>query len=145
MSPEDDEPSALFRQLNASLQALAIAGSQQRMLFPEFALKPTELVTHFDHWLSAVREDHRSELSDTESDALGALERTLSTMSRDGAEFDADLWTDTAVICSPHWEEVRRLAAAALAAFGWYIERPPAGPDQEPEVWDSGPRAVRGS
>jgi len=139
MFHEDEEGSAPFRQLSASLQALAIAGSEQRLLFPEFGLKPTELATHFDHWLSAVREDHVSELSDAESDALGALEGKLATMSRDGAEFDADLWTDAAVTGSPHWEEVRRLAAAALAAFGWSIERPPADPDQASEARDSGP------
>ncbi len=122
----DDDRSAPFRQLRASLQALAIAGSDQRTLFPEVAPKPTELATHFDHWLSAVREDPLGELPGPETDALGALERKLATMSRDGAEFDADLWTDAAVTGSPHWEEVRRLAAAALAAFGWSIDRPPA-------------------
>ena len=38
-------------------------------------------------------------------------------MSRDGAEFDAELWTDAALTGSVHWAEVRTLAAAALAAF----------------------------
>jgi hypothetical protein len=35
-------------------------------------------------------------------------------MSRDGADFDADLWTDTALRTSEHWAEVRRLASAAI-------------------------------
>jgi hypothetical protein len=38
-------------------------------------------------------------------------------MSRDGADFDADLWTDEAIRTSVHWRDVRALAAAALAAF----------------------------
>jgi hypothetical protein len=128
MFGKDEERSTPFRQLNASLKALATAGSEQRSLFPESAPKPTELATHFDHWLSAVREDPLSELSGPETEALGALERKLATMSRDGAEFDADLWTDAAVTDSPHWEEVRRLAGAALAAFGSSTERRVAAP-----------------
>ena len=38
-------------------------------------------------------------------------------MARDGAEFDADIWTDEAVRTSEHWAEVRALAAAALDEF----------------------------
>ncbi len=139
MFHDGDEGSAPFRQLRASLQALTAAGAEQRVLFPEFAARPADLATHFHHWLSAVREDHPGDLSDPQADALGALERKLATMARDGAEFDADLWTDAAVADSPHWEEVRRLAAAALAAFDWSIERPPADPARGSEARDSEP------
>ena len=38
-------------------------------------------------------------------------------MARDGAEFDADIWTDEAVRTSEHWADVRTLAAAALDEF----------------------------
>jgi hypothetical protein len=38
-------------------------------------------------------------------------------MSRDGAEFDADIWTDEAVRTSADWADVRRLAAAAVDAL----------------------------
>jgi hypothetical protein len=125
---EDEQRAWLVRQLSASLQGLANAGSEQRVLFPEWVSKPTELAMHFDHWLSAVRERNLLEVSTAEGEALAALERKLATMSRDGAEFDADLWTEAAVTDSPHWEEVRRLASAALAAFGWPLERPALGP-----------------
>jgi hypothetical protein len=118
MFHEDEQRAWLFRQLSASLQALALAGSEQRLLFPEWIPKPTELAMHFDHWLSAIREHQAADLSPAETEALAALERKLTTMSRDGAEFDADLWTETAVADSPHWEEVRRLAAAALNSIG---------------------------
>ena len=39
-------------------------------------------------------------------------------MARDGAEFDADMWTDEAVRTSVHWAEVRELAEAVLEQFG---------------------------
>lgn len=127
MFHEDEERDWLFRQLTVSLQALALAGSEQRMLFPEWVPRPTGLAMHFDHWLSVVRERHAPDVSPTQAEVLAALERKLTTMSRDGAEFDADLWTETAVVDSPHWEEVRRLAAAALAAF-----EPVEGPSNSP-------------
>ena len=145
MFDDDDERSAPFRQLRTSLQALAVVGAEQRALFPEFATTPNELAAHFDHWLSAVREHDPGELSDVQADALGALERKLATMSRDGAEFDADLWTDAAVADSPHWEEVRRLAAAALTAFDGADEPSTVSPDRESEVRDPQLRAVRQS
>lgn len=114
----DEQRAWLRRQLAASLQALAAAGSGQPVLFPEWAPTASELAMHFEHWLSAIREHETIELSAGEATALAALERKLQTMSRDGAEFDADLWTDAAVAESPHWEEVRRLARAALETAG---------------------------
>ena len=38
-------------------------------------------------------------------------------MARDGAEFDADIWTDEAVTTSEHWARGSALAAAALDEF----------------------------
>ena len=48
-------------------------------------------------------------------------------MSRDGAEFDADLWTEAALATSEHWADVRRLALSALDAFQWVVN----GSDEE--------------
>lgn len=117
MFHDDDQRAWRLRQLTGSLQALALAGSGQRVLFPEWIPTPTELAMHFDHWLSMVREHQAIELSAAEAEALGALERKLATMARDGEEFDADVWTEAAVADSPHWEEVRRLAVEALAVI----------------------------
>lgn len=111
----DEHRAWLRRQLAASLQALALTGSGQPVLFPEWAPTASELAMQFEHWLSAIREHDAIEVAAAEADALAALERKLQTMSRDGAEFDADLWTEAAVAESPHWEEVRCLARAALA------------------------------
>lgn len=111
-----------FKQLRWSLQTLASAGSTQRELFPEHAHRPDELAFDFDHWLAVVRGLYAGDLTAAQHEALSAVEGKLSTMSRDEAEFDLDLWTDAAVATSEQWAEVRRLAAGALAAFEWAVE-----------------------
>jgi hypothetical protein len=113
-----------LKQLARSLQDLAGAGSDQLTLFPERAVKPDEAAWAFEHWATLIRRTYESELSLIQTDALAAVERKLKTMSRDGAEFGADLWTDSALRTSEHWIEVRALATAALDAFGWPIEMP---------------------
>jgi hypothetical protein len=108
-----------FRQFRRSLQDLAAAGTDQLALFPDRAAKPDELAWAFDHWATLIRRTYEPELSDAQIDALAAIERKLQTMSRDGREFDADLWTDSALRNGEHWNEVRVLATASLEAFGW--------------------------
>ena len=106
-----------LRQLRWSLQALAESGSGQRALFPEAAPGADALALEFDTWSEVVRTNYEADLTPAQRDALDALERKLETMSRDGAEFDAELWTDAALTGSVHWADVRVLATAALAAF----------------------------
>ena len=55
--------------------------------------------------------------AELEGIASADLERKLVTMSRDGAEFDAELWTEAALRNSEHWAEVRVLAQSALEAL----------------------------
>lgn len=119
MTDDDTQRSWQFRQFRRSLQDLAGAGSDQLALFPDRVEKPDELAWAFEHWATIVRGADESELSATEADAVEALQAKLKTMSRDGAEFGADLWTDSALRSSEQWLEVRQLATAALAAFGW--------------------------
>ena len=107
-----------FNELRASLQALAMPASTGPSLFPEFAVKAGELASNFDHWASLVRSHYQAQLSNAQVDSLAAISQKLSTMSRDGADFDADLWTESALSSSPHWDDVRRLALGALEAFG---------------------------
>lgn len=121
-----------FKQLRWSLQALATAGSTQRALFPEAVHRPDELAFDFAHWESLVLSLYGGDLSPAQRDALGDLARKLATMSRDGAEFDLDLWTDAAVAGSEQWTDVRRLAAAALDAFDWPAAQPAGGQPQWP-------------
>ncbi len=96
------------------IRRLAAAGSGQAALFPDENVSAAELVRDFDQRALAVRDAYDDRLSPSQIESLAALEKKLSTMSRDGAEFDADIWTDEAVRTSEHWAEVRTLAAAAL-------------------------------
>ena len=79
----------------------------------------SDLASRFDQWATVVRRGYEAELSPAQSEALAVIDRKLATMSDDGAEFDADLWTDAALISSEHWAELRRLASSALDTFGW--------------------------
>lgn len=121
---EDAQREWRFKQLRWSLQALADAGSGQQSLFPDRRVTADDLAFDFDHWSSLVEGADAGELTGAQADALAGIRRKLATISRDGAEFDVELWTDAAIATSEHWADVRRLAAAALEAFGW--SAPPA-------------------
>jgi hypothetical protein len=124
MIDENTDRDSEFRQLHWSLRGLATAGSEQLALFPDSVVTIDELAFNFEHWARAVRDDFQSNLSPAQHEALDALQRKLATMSRDGAEFDAELWTDAALRTSEHWAEVRRLASSAMDAFGGPLEYP---------------------
>jgi hypothetical protein len=116
MFTTDDSQDPL-RELILVIRRLASAGSGQPALFPDQNVGAMALVRDFDQRTSVVREDYDTQLSPSQIEALDLLRQKLSTMSRDGAEFDADIWTDEAVRTSEHWSEVRQLAATALDAF----------------------------
>jgi hypothetical protein len=111
-----------LRELIHVIRRLAAAGSGQPTLFPDENVSAGELVRAFDQRALAVRDSYDDRLSPSQLESLTALEKKLSTMSRDGAEFDADIWTDEAVRTSEHWAEVRSLAAAALDEFSKSVE-----------------------
>jgi hypothetical protein len=121
MIPPDDNALRAwhFKRLHWSLQALAAAGSNQRLLFPDSAPTADELAFDFDHWASVVRTTYDRELSAGQTEALQAIDRMFGTLSSDEAEFGLGLWTETALQTTDQWAEVRRLAGAALDAFGW--------------------------
>ncbi len=116
MFTKDDSEDPL-RELMHVLRHLANAGSPQPALFPDENVTAGELVRAFDQRALAVRDSYDDRLSPSQLESLTALEKKLSTMSRDGAEFDADIWTDEAVRTSGDWADVRTLAAAALEEF----------------------------
>jgi len=105
------------RELMHVIRRLAAAGSGQPTLFPDENVSAGELVRAFDQRALAVRDSYDDRLAPLQLESLIALEKKLSTMSRDDAEFDADIWTDEAVRTSEDWAEVRRLAAVAVEAF----------------------------
>jgi hypothetical protein len=106
-----------FSTLVASLRALASEPSDQLALFPESVSKASDLAAQFEISVRAIGDDGAGTLSRAQLDAVEALGVRLATVSRDGAEFDADLWTDEAVRTSVHWRDVRALAKAALDLF----------------------------
>jgi hypothetical protein len=116
MLEREDSPDPL-RELLHVIRRLAAAGSGQPALFPDENFSAGELVRAFDQRALAVRDSYDDRLSSVQLESLIALEKKLSTMSRDGAEFDADIWTDEAIRTSEDWAEVRRLAADAVDAF----------------------------
>jgi hypothetical protein len=111
-----------FKQLKWSVQALALRAPEQLVLFPDFVATTDELALELDHWATLVLDSYRNDLTDQQADSLKALHQKLATMSRDGAEFDADLWTETALGSNVHWQEVRGLAIAVRDVFGWSVE-----------------------
>ena len=113
----DALPDDSCARLVASLKALASEPSDQLALFPESVTKVSDLAARFDERLRAVRDDVASGLTRLQTDALDTLSARLATISRDGLEFDPDLWTDEALRTSVHWGDVRALAQAALDAF----------------------------
>jgi len=113
----DGIPEDSVVRLVASLKALASEPSDQLALFPESITKAGDLAARFGERLRAVRDDFTGELTREQIDALETLSARLATISRDGLEFDPDLWTDEALRTSVHWRDVRALARAALDAF----------------------------
>jgi hypothetical protein len=111
-------------ELRRALRALTSPVSTQPSLLPDLEMKPDDLAFAFDQACEAVRAGDQ-ELSRSQIDTLDALQARLATMSRDGAEFDPELWTPRAFSTSVHWEHVRSLAAAALEAFGWTTDEGP--------------------
>ena len=119
MIEDEVHGSESLTRLRRSLEALSDIGPDQPTLFPEFQADPAALSLEFTQSAAVMQEVHAETLSDRQRHALAALDRKLLTISRDGAEFEADLWTDEALADSPHWADVRQLAKAALEAFGW--------------------------
>ena len=120
--PEDNaERASNLNQLRRSLRSLAAAGSDQPTLFPDDVFPADQLALEFARCARVAPGEGDGDLSDDQADAIAALERKLVTMSRDGAEFGAELWTEAALRTSEHWAEVRKLAVCALEAFGWAV------------------------
>ena len=113
---------SLLVRLKHSLQALAMPADTQLELFPDFVCKVDELALGFDHWSKCVLGNDRGELSEQQKSLLIGLDGALDKMSGRRGQ---NLWAEDALRTSPEWEAVRDSAKAALASFGWEVERPP--------------------
>ena len=114
----DPDKDAHFRSLRQSLHALALAPSDQPALFPEYVRTGNTLARDFDNWAAVVAANYEDDLSNDQRQALAAINQRLSAMSED----DPDVWSQTALVEDERWDEIRRLARAALDAFGWTVE-----------------------
>jgi hypothetical protein len=111
-----------FRRLKRTLEALAARHTAEPSLFPDAVVRPDELALNFENCAAAVRARDDVEVSPPQVSALAALDDQFATMSRLAAEVDADVWSEEALRTDENWEQVRRLAGEALAAFGWDTE-----------------------
>ena len=114
----DPDKEAHFRSLKWSLQALAVAPSDQPALFPEYERTGNTLARDFDKWAAVVCANYEDDLSPDQRQAIAAIDHRLSAMSDD----EPDVWSHAAVVEDERWDEIRRLACAALDAFGWPME-----------------------
>jgi hypothetical protein len=117
MNADVPERESHFQQLRRSLEALAASASVQRSLFPERAVTADERARDFDHWVEVIRSNYEDELDDEQRQSLRAIDEAFASMSRDAAELDADVWSESAVRTTEAWVTLRRLAVEALRAF----------------------------
>ena len=106
----------IARELRNALKALAAPGPQALALVPDGTVKADELALDYDNFVHAYLGNFRDEISQSQREALLAIDAMLRGMS--GRE-NAGLWTEDAVISHPKWESVRILARDALTALGW--------------------------
>jgi AAA+ ATPase superfamily predicted ATPase len=106
----------IARELRSALKALAAPGFQALASVPDGTVKAEELALDYDNFVHAYLGNFRDKISQSQRDALLAIDAMLQGMS--GQE-NAELWTEDAVVNHPKWESVRVLARDALAALGW--------------------------
>lgn len=110
------------QQFRWAIQALAQPPEVQPKLFPPRAAVPDELALDFDnHWI-AFEAHFGNSLSEAQCEAVHALDNLLTEMSG----LKPEIWLDGDCLRHPRWHEVRRLAGAVLAAFGWQPNIPPS-------------------
>jgi hypothetical protein len=106
-------PTEMLRQ---ALLALAAPPDEQVARFPAFVAVADELALDFDDALAVLTSPDAAWTGGAgQRAALDAVDSLLEDMSR---RHDETLWTVEALQERPEWRRVRRLAAAALAAFG---------------------------
>jgi len=98
--------------LRTALAALALPAIEQVGLYGPVCIA-CELLTDFGHARRAFVAN-RSEVTEEQRRCLDEMDRVIGTMVR--ADFEC--WNNE-VVRRPIWQEVRELAAGALAAFGW--------------------------
>jgi hypothetical protein len=113
---------AVFQRLKHSVQLLALPPKEQLELLPSFVCKGDELSGEFFHWRRVVLSNYAKGLSVDQLSAITELAGKFNWLADQGVQY----WTDAAIRTSPEWEDIRRLGAGVLKAFGWPEETPPS-------------------
>ena len=111
--------SSRYAQLRQAIAALAASADEQAAYLLSQGLDASygndELALVFDDIAPAVQDMRdRGELSAAQAEVPQALSTLLDGLSGDD---NAAFWTREALWTDPRWEEVRRCAQTALAAF----------------------------
>jgi hypothetical protein len=114
--------------LRWAVQALARPAEEQVQLYPDFTCKADELAIDFGDAAEPWLEAGRPGLTPEQSDALRALDDYLDAVSGGGP--NAENWVEDALYKSPVWQQIRSLARAVLAAFGWQDACPPTATER---------------
>jgi hypothetical protein len=116
----------IFEPTKHALQHLAAPAEVQIALLPDFVCVTDELSLDFDHWRSTFIGNYGSELTPGQAALFEAIDEKFARLSRRGAAFREEFWTNDALRESPEWENFRQLAIKLLDLLGWPVEIPPS-------------------
>lgn len=98
-----------------SIKYLATSGEQQLLLLPDFVCKPVEIALSLDDWLLM----YRNGLDCKKNPLFTVTELNLISELNDMFKsFNQLEWTESAVMTSEKWENVRKFAKNVLDILG---------------------------
>ncbi len=109
--------------LQWALQALAQPAAAQPRLYPGVEVVTDELILEFGEAFRRALGESEVGWSEAQRHALRLLNREIEALS---ASDHPELWEDNSGLSLPEWVSVRQLAGAAIAAFYWLNQPPPA-------------------
>jgi hypothetical protein len=122
----DPNRPGIFEHTKEALQLLACPAQLQIRLLPEFVSVADELALDFNHWQSILLSNFSSELTQQQIAHLTAIDGEFDQLSREGARYDPEFWTNDALQTSSKWNSLRQMAVQVLHSFGWPVTTPPS-------------------
>lgn len=105
----------LKKHIIESVKYLATSGEQQLLLLPDFVCKPDEIASSLNDWLLM----YRNGLDCKENPLFTVAELNLILELNDMFKsFDQIEWTESAVMTSEKWENIRNFAKHVLVILG---------------------------
>ena len=114
-SVEIDGFPMLKKHIIESIKYLATSGEQQLLLLPDFVCKPNEIAFLLNDWLLMYRNG-----LDCKKKQLFTVEELnlISELNDMFKSFSQSEWTESAVMTSEKWENVRKFAKHVLNILG---------------------------